>query len=86
MRFWPESFLIKSLDLLDEAFAAIEPLRTEDYDLWETLYDRVLRETLSTRYWMLTFYPDYYINYDAEVQSFESDCATFGIYSGNEIE
>ncbi len=85
MKFWPENFLMKCLDLIDEAYELIAPLRESDYAHYEVLYDRVLRESLMLRYWMLTFYPSYFENYSAEIVRYENDCANFGIFTGCEI-
>lgn len=55
-QFYPMPFLEKCMDYIDEAYAAIEPLKKKNAELYETLYNRINLESLSIRYLMIHIY------------------------------
>lgn len=78
---WPRNFLEKALELLDQAQAEVDKLKDTDPEMYKTLSDRVLKETISVRYLILRLYNTSMTVQDllAEIDSFEADCAYFGI-------
>ena len=80
-RFWPKKMLDHWLDLCDEAYAAIEPYRARDPELYEALHKNILLETIFPRYALIRLYPG---RYDAgelrEMQlSFKEDANALSI-------
>lgn len=55
-KLWSVGMLHTMFTYLDEALAALEPLKTSDPVRYETLYNRVQRERLSPVYMMLSYY------------------------------
>ncbi len=79
-----EPGLINSfLAFFDEAYEAIEPLKTTDPEKYEMLYERILLESISPRYVQLTLYSsDLYMTTDQATQlrlQFKADCEKVGI-------
>ncbi len=58
--YWPKRILEQALDLLEEAQAAYLPLKETDPVLYETLYNRVLKESVCVRYMILANFQTYY--------------------------
>lgn len=58
--YWPKRILEQALDLLEEAQAAYLPLKETDPVLYETLYNRVLKESVCLRYMILANFQTYY--------------------------
>lgn len=80
-RFWPKKMLDHWLDLCDEAYAAIEPYRARDPELYAALRKNILLETIFPRYALIRLYPG---RYDAgelrEMQlSFKRDAQSLDI-------
>ena len=80
-QYWEEGALNRFMSLLDQAFEAIEPLKFTDRELYETLYDRVTRESLMPRYLLLQHYPTQFdsVTLARESEEFFSDCERLGI-------
>lgn len=53
---WPVGIINTFLEYLDEAMAALEPLKATDFERYQVLYSRVQKERLSPLYMMLSFY------------------------------
>lgn len=53
---WPKQVLVQWGNYIDEAYEAIEPLKTSDPQLYSTLYDRVTAESIAIRYHMIEFH------------------------------
>ncbi len=78
---WPYQMLRKMEGILDKAFTKIEKYKTSDPNLYETLYNRINKETLTYRYATLLWYWGYYTKSQRVemIDSFERDCALYGI-------
>lgn len=78
--YWPKRILEQALDLLGRAQAAYEPFRETDPILYETLYNRVLKESVCLRYMILsnfqTYYPGNQTLLNEMLDQFEIDCET----------
>lgn len=87
IKFWPKPVLEKWLDYIDEAYEAIEPLRTTDPDLYKQLSDRVCRESITVRYLYIELYGSRYAQEDlfAMRSGFKNDCTMLGINYFNEL-
>ncbi len=72
---WPLATLNGFMDCFDEAFAAIEPLKETDPDMYNTLWNRIKKEQLSTLYLLCKLYKGNYVN---EFDSMISDLETYG--------
>ncbi len=57
-KYWPHTVLKNFFQLADEAYAAIEHLKTDDPELYELLYDRICMETIPYRYLEIELYSD----------------------------
>ena len=60
VQYWPKRILEQALDLLEQAQAAYLPLQESDPVLYETLYNRVLKESVCVRYMILSNFDTYY--------------------------
>ena len=60
VQYWPKRILEQALDLLEQAQAAYLPLAETDPALYETLYNRVLKESVCVRYMILSNFDNYY--------------------------
>lgn len=60
VQYWPKRILEQALDLLEQAQAAYLPLAESDPVLYETLYNRVLKESVCVRYMILSNFDTYY--------------------------
>lgn len=79
--FFPRNVINTWLSYIDEAYAAIEPLKATDADLYDTLYSRILLESLSPRYLqMAIFRTDFSIAEQSEKENqFREDCSVLGV-------
>lgn len=79
--YWPQGLLEGWLEIIDEAYKAIEPLKTSDPSLYSTLADRINLESLSFRFMILEMYSVYYNESEVEKmrQSFQADCINLGV-------
>ena len=55
-KYWNKGSVLGWLDLIDKAYAVIEPLKNSDIDLYNKLYNRILCESISPRYILLQHY------------------------------
>lgn len=77
--YWKEGTLRQWLGYLDEAYAAIEPIRTEDAALYAKLSERIKIESIGVRYLFLSLYGDTSNTNDfAMMQEFKNDLTAFG--------
>ena len=55
-RFWPKRYLAGQLEKMEEAKEAIAHYQTTDPELYQSIYDSIVCETISLRYLMLELY------------------------------
>ena len=76
-KYWPKRILEQALDLLEQAQAAYLPLQETDPALYETMYNRVLKESVCVRFMILsnfqTYYPGDTARLDEMAAQFEAD-------------
>lgn len=60
VKYWPKRVLEQALDLLEKAQDAYLPLKDTDPVLYETMYNRVLKESVCLRYMILSNFSTYY--------------------------
>ena len=79
--YWPQGLIEGWLDLIDEAYKTIEPLKTSDPSLHKTLTDRINLESLSLRFMLIEMYSVYYNENEVArmKQSFQEDCINLGV-------
>ena len=79
--YWPKRLLEGWLEIIDEAYLAIEPYKNTDPILYETLKDRITLESLTFRYMQLHLYKLLYSETDAQrmIKSFKDDCYALGV-------
>lgn len=79
---WPARIFEQALDLFDQAIATYAPLAESDPELYETMVNRVLKESVCVRFVILGNYATYYdINaaaYDEMIDQFEADAERVG--------
>lgn len=77
---FPYGEIVKYLDYIDQAYAAIEPLKRSDPQAYELAYKRILSESLFPRYYAITLYSANYTNTEllAMQKQFQRDCDTVG--------
>lgn len=77
---FPYGELVKYLDYIDQAYAAIEPLKKSDPQTYELVYNRILAESLFPRFYAITLYPGNYTNTELlkMMNQFKLDCDTVG--------
>jgi hypothetical protein len=77
---WPDNLLQQILAKFDEAFDAIEIYKTSNPALYETLYNRILLETLSLRWLRAEIYGKYYGDLKSEwMTSIYNDAKSLGM-------
>ena len=77
---WPYLFLVRLSKNIDDAMALIDPLKTSDPETYDTLYDRVYKESLWIRFCELSYWPMYVEgNLQTERKDFINDCYRYGI-------
>ena len=80
-KFWPKKTLDHWMDLIDEAYAAIEPLKYTESDRYAVLARHIKNESIFPRFALLTLYPG---NYSAATLQqmrvdFKADCTELNI-------
>ncbi len=83
---WPIGIVNSFLGYMDEAFAAIEPLKETDPERYQVLYNRIQKERLSPLYMMLNYYI-YQLSDEtkaAYIADFETYTKMFGIEAARE--
>lgn len=83
---FPYGEIVKYLDYIDQAYAAIEPLKRSDPQTYELAYKRILAESLFPRYYAITLYSANYTNTEllAMKKQFQKDCDTVGFTQAKE--
>ncbi len=83
---WPVGVVNSLLACLDEALAALEPMKETDPERYQVLYSRVQKERLSPIYMMLSYYIDQLSDEakNAYIKDFEIYTKMFGIESVRE--
>ena len=80
VQYWPKRILEQALGLLEQAQAAYLPLAESAPVLYETLYNRVLKESVCVRYMILsnfdTYYPGNTELKNTMLDAFEADAET----------
>ena len=77
--YWTYTTLSSIEDCIEEAFTAIEPLKTSDNELYEELYDRIDKQALWVQYWMSYWYEIYIDDIDAYKADWVSRARSHGI-------
>lgn len=78
-KYWPEGVLRGWLEGFDAAQASIESLKSTDAALYEKLSERILQETISIRYLLITLYPETFDDVQTETISLVRDCYNLGV-------
>lgn len=78
---WPQSTLKAILAKVDEAYKAIEPLKANDPEEYEALYDRICLESIAYRYLYIQLYEGRMTTVEAneEKLSFKEDCTRLNV-------
>ncbi|MBQ7373274.1 MAG: DUF4838 domain-containing protein [Clostridia bacterium] len=86
--YWPRGLIENWLDLIEEAYKAIEPLKVSNPSLHKTLHDRITYESLAFRFIQIEMYSVYYSDFELQQMkaSFRDDCNEFGITQYRELE
>ena len=58
--YWPKNLVDTWMGYINEAYEAIEPLKTKDVDMYNKLYDRICKESLSVRFMLIDLHSSYY--------------------------
>lgn len=79
--FWPRGLLEGWLELIDEAYKAIELLKVSNPSMHETLTQRIKLESISFRYMLIEMYSVYYSESEVESMktSLKADCVALGV-------
>ncbi len=79
--YWPQGLLEGWLEIIDEAYKAIEPLKTSNPSLHDTLEKRIKMESLTFRFMQLELYSVYYSENEVArmEESFKTDCFELGV-------
>ena len=56
-KFWPKRYLVGQLETMEKAKAAIAHYKESQPDLYNSIYDSIVCETISPRYLLLELYP-----------------------------
>ena len=86
--YWPKKLLDHWLDLVDEAYEAISPLKYTNAEKYEVLAKHIKIESIFPRYALLTLYAGYYNEAEltAERKAFRDDCYELNIqYSAQNV-
>ena len=80
-KYWPRNLLTHWLDLVDEAYEAIEPLKYTDNAKYQVLSKHLKIESIFPRYALLTLHSGYYSQETlrAERIAFRDDCRELSI-------
>ena len=81
-KYWPEGVLQGFISLINQAFLDIETLKYTDKALYDTLYSRILYDSLSPRYLLMFFCAkDAFTDesFLAELDQFKADAASVGV-------
>ena len=80
-KYWPRNLLTHWLDLIDEAYEAIEPLKYTDNAKYQVIAKHIKIESIFPRYALLTLHSGYYSqeSLKAERIAFRDDCRELSI-------
>ncbi len=80
-KFWPKKMLDHWMDLLDEAYETLEPLRYTDSERYEVLARHIKNESIFPRFALLTLYPGEYSTATLQQMrlDFKADCTELNI-------
>ncbi len=84
--FWPKQVLIGWENCINEAYAAIEPLKGKDRNLYDKVYERIEKESIAIRYHLYELHEN---SYEEETlralrQQFKADATRLGFTQYNE--
>lgn len=84
-KFWPEATIIKWLEYIDQAYESIEPLKTQNPEMYSKLWDHITIESVFVRY----AYIEHYVMQDStEEETLQkellADCLKVGVSKFNE--
>ena len=79
--FWPRQTLAGYMSIIEEAYEALESIKTSDPEMYEVYREHVLLESMFPRFALLTFYSGTFTSEEFynEAYSFKQDCLSFGI-------
>lgn len=83
---FPYGEIVKYLDYIDQALAAIEPLKKSDPMTYELVYKRIIAESLFPRFYAISLYYGNYTNTEILTmkKQFQKDCNDVGFSSSRE--
>lgn len=84
--YWPKLLLDTMIDMLDEAYAAVEKYKTTDVKLYESLVKRIKQESIFPRYVQCMYYADEYENIQEMRIQFRDDWNALGFSIFKESE
>ena len=86
-RFWPKRMLEQWLEYMDEAYAAIEPYRATDPELFEVLQKHIKIETIFPRFALVTLHTGSYSQETLKSMrdAFREDCTALNITMYSEV-
>ena len=80
-QYFPQGTLNTILSFVDKAYEAIEPLKSTNISLYNTIYDRICLESIAYRKMQIDLYSHMYT--DAQItemkKSFKDDCVRIGV-------
>jgi hypothetical protein len=86
IRFWPKKLLERYLGYIDQAYAAVEHIRTEDPVKYQNVRDSILLESIFPRFAILEHHRGKFTTSEltALIDEFERDCAHLRITNSAE--
>ena len=84
--YWPKLLLDTMIDMLDEAYAAVEKYKATDAKLYENLVRRIKQESIFPRYVQCMYYADQYENIQEMRIQFRDDWNALGFSIFKESE
>ena len=85
-QYFPQGTLNTILSFVDKAYEAIEPLKSTNISLYNTIYDRICLESIAYRKMQIDLYSHMYT--DAQItemkKSFKDDCVRIGVSKSRE--
>ena len=85
-QYFPQGTLNTILSFVDKAYEAIEPLKSTNISLYNTIYDRICLESIAYRKMQIDLYSHMYT--DAQItemkKSFKDDCVRMGVSKSRE--
>lgn len=81
---WDFMLLERLLECIDEGIELLEPIKSTDPELYNTLYERVYKESLWIRFCELSYHGTYINNVEEERTNFVNECYRYGITAPRE--